>query len=332
MEQQQGGPQGNGPSPHLTQAPQAAELKAAAPAGPEGAGLPAHAAAAPQPLAPPPPQQQRSHEQAGQAAGEAGAEARAGANPVPIKQEAPHGTPQAAAANGVATGGADVSGAAHMMDVDAKPTTPGADAAAVAGAAAAPAAASAVPAQHQPALNTAAAVEDAPTPAAQISLCFGSAAVQAAAADSVVAAWEGREWPLPRVRVSPRCTGVCVALVRACNKLSCGEDGAAGFGASSVCTSTSCILAPSRFHACVCSSPPASCLLAWAHTQELPRLRGHRNDIVFIEFSHRGDGVATASRDATITVRREGGGRGEGGGGRGEQETVCQTYRSPARI
>eukprot|EP00198_Chlamydomonas_reinhardtii_P012320 XP_001701657.1 predicted protein [Chlamydomonas reinhardtii] len=139
MEQQQGGPQGNGPSPHLTQAPQAAELKAAAPAGPEGAGLPAHAAAAPQPLAPPPPQQQRSHEQAGQAAGEAGAEARAGANPVPIKQEAPHGTPQAAAANGVATGGAD------------------------------------------------------------ISLCFGSAAVQAAAADSVVAAWEGREWPLPRI-------------------------------------------------------------------------------------------------------------------------------------
>ncbi|GLC33664.1 hypothetical protein PLESTM_000098000 [Pleodorina starrii] len=40
----------------------------------------------------------------------------------------------------------------------------------------------------------------------------------------------------------------------------------------------------------------------WPRPTELAKLSGHRNDIVFIEFSHEGTSVATASRDGCVKV------------------------------
>ncbi|GIM13074.1 hypothetical protein Vretimale_16295, partial [Volvox reticuliferus] len=42
----------------------------------------------------------------------------------------------------------------------------------------------------------------------------------------------------------------------------------------------------------------------WTRPTELAKLSGHRNDIVFIEFSHEGTAVATASRDGCVKIWR----------------------------
>jgi hypothetical protein len=52
--------------------------------------------------------------------------------------------------------------------------------------------------------------------------------------------------------------------------------------------------------------------------QEVVKLSGHRNDIVFIEFSHEGGCVATASRDGCVKVGGAGGSGGWEGSDRGQ--------------
>jgi WD40 repeat protein len=41
---------------------------------------------------------------------------------------------------------------------------------------------------------------------------------------------------------------------------------------------------------------------AWPLPQECCKLTGHRNDILLLQFSHDGEGIATGSKDGSVRV------------------------------
>ena len=41
----------------------------------------------------------------------------------------------------------------------------------------------------------------------------------------------------------------------------------------------------------------------WPAPSELCKLQGHRHDVLLLQFSHDGDGIATGSKDGTVRVR-----------------------------
>jgi hypothetical protein len=49
-------------------------------------------------------------------------------------------------------------------------------------------------------------------------------------------------------------------------------------------------------------SPQGGDAAPWPQPRELCQLRGHRNDVVLLQFSHGGDRVATGSKDGTVRV------------------------------